>query len=255
MVKRRQPLVSVIINCHNGEAYLREAIDSVYAQTYENWEIVFWDNASTDSSDKIARSYDFRLRYFKGKQLVPLYTARNLALDECHGSLVTFLDCDDIWLPHKLESQVHRLLSGARIVYGGYEIIDSHGSKTGHVVDEGGSGWITGELLRKNPISIGCVMIDAGLMKEYRFDPTYNLLGDFELWIRLSLSHKFDRIKGIVEQSRQHGNNTSHNLKDDWLHERRRFYRKFLRSTSPLRHPEIIRYIIKTELKGVFCAS
>ena len=43
-------LVSVIINCYNGEKFLKEAIDSVYNQTYQNWEIIFWDNASTDNS-------------------------------------------------------------------------------------------------------------------------------------------------------------------------------------------------------------
>jgi len=59
-----QQLVSVIMNCHNGEKYLREAIDSVYAQTYKNWEIIFWDNYSTDNSAKIAKSYNDKLKYY-----------------------------------------------------------------------------------------------------------------------------------------------------------------------------------------------
>ena len=53
-----QPLVSVVMNCYNGQRYLRDAIDSVYAQTYRNWEIIFWDNASTDRTAEIAHSYD-----------------------------------------------------------------------------------------------------------------------------------------------------------------------------------------------------
>ena len=61
---KHQPLVSVIMNCYNGEKYLHKAINSVYAQTFENWEIIFWDNASTDSSAEIARSYDGKIRYF-----------------------------------------------------------------------------------------------------------------------------------------------------------------------------------------------
>ena len=75
----KKPLVSIIINCFNGEKYLREAINSVIAQSYENWEIIFWDNKSTDKSAKIFQSYnDKRLRYF----LAPfhtelLYEARN----------------------------------------------------------------------------------------------------------------------------------------------------------------------------------
>ena len=59
------PLVSVIINCFNGEEFLREAIDSVLAQTYTHWEIVFWDNQSTDATAEIVKSYtDSRIRYY-----------------------------------------------------------------------------------------------------------------------------------------------------------------------------------------------
>ena len=58
------PFVSVIINCYNSEKFLREAIDSVYSQTYKNWEIIFWDNQSTDESAKIAKSYDEKIIYF-----------------------------------------------------------------------------------------------------------------------------------------------------------------------------------------------
>ena len=65
-MERKNPLVSVIINCYNGEKYLREAIDSVIAQTYSNWEIIFWDNQSTDSSAEIVKSYnDDRIKYYR----------------------------------------------------------------------------------------------------------------------------------------------------------------------------------------------
>ena len=61
--------VSVLMNCYNGEKYLREAIDSVYAQTYPDWEIIFIDNVSTDNSALIAKSYDSRLRYYKTEKI------------------------------------------------------------------------------------------------------------------------------------------------------------------------------------------
>ena len=56
-------MVTVIMNCFNGEDYLREAIDSIYNQTYEHWKILFFDNNSVDSSAKIAKSYDEKLIY------------------------------------------------------------------------------------------------------------------------------------------------------------------------------------------------
>ncbi len=80
------PTVSVIMNCLNCAKYLREAIDSVFAQTYEDWEIIFWeDNASNDDSERIARSYGNKLRYFRSDVSLPLYGSRNLAVQEARG--------------------------------------------------------------------------------------------------------------------------------------------------------------------------
>ena len=60
-----QPLVSIIMNCYNGETYLQESINSVLTQTYKNWELVFWDNKSQDKSAEIFKEYeDKRLKYF-----------------------------------------------------------------------------------------------------------------------------------------------------------------------------------------------
>ena len=54
---KSKPLVSIIINCHNGEKYLNKSINSVLSQSYKNWEIIFWDNYSSDNSRKIIQSY------------------------------------------------------------------------------------------------------------------------------------------------------------------------------------------------------
>ena len=101
------PTVSVIMNCLNCEKYLREAIDSVFAQTYEDWEIIFWeDKASEDNSENIAKSYGVKLRYFRADVSLPLYGSRNLAVQKARGKYIAILDCDDLWLPTKLEKQI-----------------------------------------------------------------------------------------------------------------------------------------------------
>ena len=100
-----QPLISIIMNCYNSKKFLKEALDSVYAQTYKNFEIIFWDNASTDDSGEIAQSYGEKVKYFRGEVNVPLGEARNLALAKVSGDLIAFLDCDDLWFPTKLEKQ------------------------------------------------------------------------------------------------------------------------------------------------------
>ena len=100
------PKVTVIMNCYNSAEHLREAMDSVFRQTWGDWEIVFWDNCSTDDSAAVARSYGPRVRYFLAEKNVPLGAARNLAIAKAEGELLAFLDCDDEWLPTKLEKQV-----------------------------------------------------------------------------------------------------------------------------------------------------
>jgi glycosyltransferase involved in cell wall biosynthesis len=95
MVTKKSPLVSIIMNCFNGEKYLKEAIDSVYEQSYDNWEIVFWDNGSSDNSASIAKSYDKKLKYYYTKNTLPLGKARNLALNEARGDYVAFSDFND----------------------------------------------------------------------------------------------------------------------------------------------------------------
>ena len=62
---KNAPLVSIIMNCYNGETYLNESIESILSQTYKNWELIFWDNQSKDNSAKIFKNYkDIRLKYF-----------------------------------------------------------------------------------------------------------------------------------------------------------------------------------------------
>lgn len=100
------PKVSVIINCYNGEEYLEETLESLKAQTYTDYELVFWDNCSTDRSPEIAKTFDERLRYFRGETLIPLGEARNMALQQTRGEYVAFLDSDDLWEPNKLAKQV-----------------------------------------------------------------------------------------------------------------------------------------------------
>lgn len=120
-----KPLVSVIINCFNGEKYLREAIDSVIAQTYENWELVFWDNQSTDSTRKIVESYkNPKIKYFYAPKHTPLGEARNLAVEKANGEYINFLDADDVWMPQKLEKQIALVEPGkTEVVYTNFELL------------------------------------------------------------------------------------------------------------------------------------
>lgn len=104
------PLVSVIIPCYNARNTIADTINSVLCQTYKNIEVLIIDDCSTDNSYEIINNYaacDTRIRFFKtttpsGSPAIP----RNIGLDNSHGTLIAFLDADDMWLESKLEDQI-----------------------------------------------------------------------------------------------------------------------------------------------------
>ena len=101
------PRVSVLMNCRNGAEYIQEAVDSLLAQTYADWELVAWDDGSTDETRTILRSYrDSRIRVVHSSKSESLGHSRRLAIEACRGEWVAFLDQDDLWTPGKLARQV-----------------------------------------------------------------------------------------------------------------------------------------------------
>lgn len=115
------PAVSVIINVYNGEATLNASVDSVLAQTCADWELLVWDDCSSDASAEIVAGYDdARIHYVRSDVQVSLGRARQGAIDATSGEWIAFLDQDDLWLPQKLERQLALAKShpGASLIYG-----------------------------------------------------------------------------------------------------------------------------------------
>jgi glycosyltransferase involved in cell wall biosynthesis len=112
-----RPLVSVIIPFLNPGAFLEEAILSVIAQTYPDWELLLVNDGSTDASAEIARCYvekcSEKIFYLShpGQQNCGVSTSRNLGLRNAKGTYIAFLDADDVWLPNKLERQLELMVA------------------------------------------------------------------------------------------------------------------------------------------------
>ncbi len=208
-----QPLVSVQINCHNGDQFLRKAISSVYFQTYKNWEIIFWDNASNDKSAKIAKSFDKKVKFFSNKNKKYLGEVRNLASKKAKGKYLTFLDCDDEWLPFKLEEQIKLFQNNPNLglVYGPSSIINEKnkyleksnikGTPKGNVFED---------LLKENFIIFSSSMVDklkffqvGGFPKKFKNSTDY--------WSFLKIAQKFeiDALDEVCCKCRVHQNNLS----------------------------------------------
>jgi glycosyltransferase involved in cell wall biosynthesis len=123
----KKPLVSCIIIFFNaGEKFFIEAIESIFAQTYDNWELLLADDGSSNESTTIAlryaQQYPEKVRYVEheGHQNRGMSATRNLGIRHAHGEYIAFLDADDVWLPHKLEQQLPLLESHpeAAMLYG-----------------------------------------------------------------------------------------------------------------------------------------
>jgi alpha-1,6-rhamnosyltransferase len=106
------PLVSVIVGCYNGERFLEEALESVFAQEFDSYEVVLVDDGSTDGSANIARSYPL---VYKWQANQGVAAARNAGLVLARGEFVTFLDADDVFVPTKLRVQASYLLDHAGV--------------------------------------------------------------------------------------------------------------------------------------------
>jgi glycosyltransferase involved in cell wall biosynthesis len=125
------PLVSVIMNVRNGASFLHEALDSVLAQTFADWELIVWDDCSSDNSAQIVSRYrDARIRYFLSPEDTPLGKARDQAIRRASGEWLAFLDQDDVWLPRKLKRQMALAETGVGIIYGRTVMFDArHGNR------------------------------------------------------------------------------------------------------------------------------
>jgi SAM-dependent methyltransferase len=123
---RREPLVTAIMIFYDAARFMEEAIASVFAQTWRNWELVLVDDGSTDGSSEIARRAAardpdrVRVVEHPGRANLGMSVSRNLGVGHARGDYVAFLDADDVWLPHKLAMQVGILEAhpDVQMVYG-----------------------------------------------------------------------------------------------------------------------------------------
>ena len=225
-----QPLVSVIINCFNGAKYLSEALESIINQTYDNWEIIFWDNRSTDNSAKIFHRYkDNRLKYY----LAPthskiLYEARNYALRHAKGDFIAFLDVDDCWTKDKLEKQIPLFNDpNVGLVYGNlWYLFENKKKKKILKKKKLPTGIILNELLTDYVVRSATIIVRKKSLEslEYHFNNNFHIIGDFDLTIRLAIKWKLNCIQTPIAIVRIHGKNESLLKRDKYIDEMKIWY-------------------------------
>ncbi len=223
---RSEPKVSIIINCFNGARFLKYAIESVLSQTYRNWELIFWDNQSTDSSANIFQAYkDARFFYYYAERHTSLGEARNLAVALSNGDWISFLDCDDLWSDSKLEIQMEVVDrdSGGMLgfVYGNTEYFEEGDEKNIYTtLDLSGykslpEGDIFHELCKSNFVSLV-----SGLIRRNSFNKVGGFSNklkqseDYEIFLKVSKIFLVGAVNEICCYYRRHESNLSNSQQE-----------------------------------------
>ncbi len=209
-----QPAVSIILPVFNRLKYLRESIDSVFNQSFRDWELLIADDGSGQETQDYLRTLDDRLRVkviwlpHSGNPAA----VRNAALREATGEYVAFLDSDDIWLPEKLRTQIAMLRSHEDRAwsYTGFTLIDESGaplpgmrSNQCPAID----GRILDQLLREEALVVTpSVVARRELIKKVGgYNDTLLVCEDYELWLRLASCSEVDFIDEPLVFVRRHG--------------------------------------------------
>jgi len=221
------PNVSIIMNVRNGAATLRAALESAFAQSYRDWELIVWDDCSSDDSAAIVADFnDPRVRYFLSPRDTSLGQARDLAMRQARGEWLAFLDQDDIWLPRKLELQV--ALSEpveVGLVYGRTVRFSPSGRQTDydsfHEIVALPEGNIFGELLGKGCfIAMSSALIRRAAVEEIGGIPSHiQITPDYFLYLAVSRRYSARAVQEVVCRYRIHPGNMTRIYRRESLEE------------------------------------
>ncbi len=223
-MKNYNPLISIIINCYNGEKYLIDCLESIKNQTYKNFEVIFWDNKSIDSSSKIFKKIaDERFFYFLSESHTSLYKARNLALKKINGDFLCFLDADDMMKIDRLEKQIKFFLENndLGVVYCNQEILNQITKRKSIFIKKNDKIDESLKILKRQSATILNSLIKKSelfKLKKY-FNENYNIIGDLDLLFRLSKNCKFKYLNETLVTYRLHQNNYSKFNRDEEIEE------------------------------------
>ena len=191
-----QSLVSIIMPCYNSARYIDDAVNSVLAQIYENWELLICDDGSTDNSQEKINDWvrcDSRIKSVKNIYKKGASGARNSCLDVSNGRYIAFLDSDDRWKPTKLQAQLFQLQeNGVYFSFSSYQCISEEGELLNVVMAPKKIG--LDQLLFNNFIGCLTVVYDSHYFGKIK-QPDIAKRNDYALWLKMF--RKFPEVKAV----------------------------------------------------------
>ena len=208
---RTPPIVTVLLPVYNGERYLREAVESILAQTLEAFELLIVDDGSTDGSVEICRSFtDPRIRVIRHEKNSGLVSALNDGIDQITTKYVARMDADDVSLPDRLARQVAFLESRPDIVACGSwarELVDG---RLRAVMRRPTGDYLRQIAWRPVPIFHPTACLRTEVLQELGYRPDSIHAEDYNLWLRLCRNHRIDNVPAVLLHYRIHQGSVSH---------------------------------------------
>jgi glycosyltransferase involved in cell wall biosynthesis len=200
------PGVSVVIPAYNAERYLAATLESVLAQTYQDFEVIVVDDGSTDGTAELARGFGPPVRVVQQPNSGPS-AARNRGVREARSDLVAFIDADDLWMPEKLELQVPRFDEEGRVglVYTRTQLIDEDGNLLPTPQHEKPRGRVFYDLLEGNVLGTSTAVVRKACLEAAGLFPEDMVwCEDWCLWLRIAREREFDFVDRILVKHRRH---------------------------------------------------
>lgn len=211
------PKVSVIITVYNLAPYIREALDSVLTQDYENLEVIVADDASTDGSQEIlkeySKKYPTKVKLILNERNQGVTANSNTAFFACTGELIAILDGDDVYLQGKIKAQVEKFVQDPEVVlcYHATEIFDSATNKTIYVTNQNPREYTDNaeEMIARGGILTCAVMVRRSACPSCGFDTRLRDTQDWVFLTEVALKGKVARIDRVLCRYRKHGRGAS----------------------------------------------
>jgi len=206
----KNPKVSVVIPTYNSAQFIVETLESVFAQTYKDYEVIVVDDGSTDNTREVLKPYMSKIRYIY-KENGGVASARNVGIKNARGEYIAFLDSDDLWLPEKLEKQMEYFKSNPDVVlvfsdcilFGDKELIRKKNTKRIYSYKYKGDMFL--HLLQENFIPTLTVIAKKECFDEVGyFDTDESLISseDYDMWLRIARSFKIGYIEEPLAKRR-----------------------------------------------------
>lgn len=206
--------LTVMMNCMNGEKYLSEALQNIINQSFENWQLYFFDNQSSDKSKDIFDSFrDSRFKYFCFNEFYDLGLARQKAWKEINSEYVAICDVDDISLEQRFDNQIKFLDSNLNygVVGSNVFLIDNNSKKFEEIKYDESSHILKHKIQYQHVFNSATLMFRKKAVDEVGgYNPKYEIINDYDLLYRISKKFEISCLNKTLVCNRQHGNNLSY---------------------------------------------